>query len=136
MKKNILPFLLLAMLITFANCGKDDSPTPTPTDTPGVINITLPSANAIYTNSSLLKVEGDMTDTDGLATARVEIRNKTSGAVLYQQSNSTGNVSFFRFAFNWTISGITVLTPATVKITAVDKNAKLVVKEVDIQLDN
>ena len=77
-----------------------------------------------------------MTDNNGLSTARVEIRNKTTTALLYQQSSTTGSVSFYRFLWNWTITGITTTTIATVKIVARDKQSKEISREIDVTLDN
>lgn len=77
-----------------------------------------------------------MTDNNGLSTARVEIRNKTTTALLYQQSSTTGSVSFYRFLWNWTITGITTTTIATVKIVARDKQSNEISREIDVTLDN
>jgi hypothetical protein len=96
----------------------------------------MPSAGTIYPNGTPLRAEGDMTDTDGLSNARVEIRNKTTGSIYFQQSNSTGGVSFFRFGFSWTVTGVTGVTTAVVKVTATDRNSKQVSKEVEVLLDN
>ncbi|MEI2737586.1 MAG: hypothetical protein V9F01_02235 [Chitinophagaceae bacterium] len=132
--KNIIAIPLFTFLIVA--CGKDaDNSTP-PANIPGIINITSPSSLAIYLNGTVLKVEGDMTDNNGLAIARVEIRNKTTNAILFQQSSNTGAVSFYRFLWNWTISGITTTTVATVKVIARDKYSNEVTKEVDVTLEN
>jgi hypothetical protein len=65
----------------------------------------------------------------------VEIRNKTTGAILFQQSSTTGNVGFYRFLWNWTVTGVTGPTTATVKVIAKDKLNNEVFKEMDVQLD-
>ena len=124
---------LLVLSILFVSCNKDNNNTPAP-DVPGTITVTSPSA--IYTNGNTLKVEGEMTDNNGLSTARVEIRNKTTTALLYQQSSTTGSVSFYRFLWNWTITGITTTTIATVKIVARDKQSNEISREIDVTLDN
>ena len=126
---------LLVLSILFVSCNKDNNNTPAP-DVPGTITVTSPSAIAIYTNGNTLKVEGEMTDNNGLSTARVEIRNKTTTALLYQQSSTTGSVSFYRFLWNWTITGITTTTIATVKIVARNKQSNEISREIDVTLDN
>jgi hypothetical protein len=130
-----LPILFL-VFFAVTGCKKDETGNSNVTETPSVINVTLPVASAIYTNGSVLRTEGDISDINGLATATIQIRNKTSGAILYQQSNPTGNVSFYRFTWNWTVTGISSITTATIKITATDKNSVQVSKEIDILLDN
>lgn len=77
-----------------------------------------------------------MTDNHVLATAKVEIRNKTTGTILFQQTSATGNVSLYRFLWNWTVSGITSPITATVKVIAIDTRSNQVSKEVDVTLTN
>lgn len=132
--KNIITILFSTLLI--AGCSKDDDSSNPPANIPGTINITSPSSLAIYLNGTVLKAEGDMTDNNGLAIARVEIRNKITNAILFQQSSNTGSVSFYRFLWNWTITGITTTTIATVKVIARDKYSNEVTKEVDVTLEN
>jgi len=129
-------FFLLITSVTAIHCNKDDGGTNNVTDTPSSITITNPMAGTIVLNGSTLRVEGEMTDLNLLATAKVEVKNKTTGAVLFQQSNPTSNVSFYRFTWNWIVTGISATTPATVKITAVDKLSNQVTKEVDVTLEN
>lgn len=136
MKTIAIPLLSLLIAITTINCKKDDGGTTNTTDTPGTITITIPTTSNVFINGTPLRVEGEMTDMNVLATAKVEIKNKATGAVLYQQSNPTTNVSFFRFMFSWTVSGITAPTPATIKVTAIDKLSNQVSKEVDVTLVN
>ena len=71
-----------------------------------------------------------------MSSVRIEVKNKTTNAVLFQQSSPAGNATFYRFLWNWVVTGITTITPATVKITAKDLQSNEVVKEVDITLDN
>ena len=127
-------FLSLSALLILAitGCEKDGSSEP---EVPSTITITSPSPSAIYINGAVLKVEGEMSDNNVLATARVEIRNKTTGAILFQQSTSTGNVGFYRFLWNWTVTGVTAPFTATVKVVAKDKLNNEVFKEMDVQLD-
>lgn len=91
---NYLKLLVLSILLSAAT---KTITTPQHPMYSGTITVTSPSAIAIYTNGNTLKVEGEMTDNNGLSTARVEIRNKTTTALLYQQSSTTGSVSFYRF---------------------------------------
>lgn len=138
MRNSIFLLTVMGLVMTFTSCSKDDDNNGgnNVTDTPSVINFSLPGAGAIYPNGTPLRVEGDMTDINGLSNARVEIRNKTTGTIYFQQSNSTGGVSFFRFGFSWTVTGISATTIAVVKVTATDRNSKQVSKEVEVQLDN
>lgn len=138
MRNSLFLLVMTGFIIAFTGCNKDDNNNGNnnATDSPSVINFSLPGSGAIYPNGTPLRVEGDMTDTDGLSNARVEIRNKTTGTIYFQQSNSTGGVSFFRFGFSWTVTGISATTTAVVKVTATDRNSKQVSKEVEVQLDN
>lgn len=133
MARLIIPACLLFILIS---CKKDSTTTPPGPNVASVINITTPGIGVIYTNGSTLKIEGDVTDNNGLATVRVEVKNKTTNAILFQQSSTAGNATFYRFLWNWVVTGITTITPATVKITAKDLQSNEVSKEVDISLDN
>ncbi len=136
MKINFISLILLFVVITTISCKKDDGGTTNTTDTASTITFTVPTAGNIFINGTPLRVEGEMSDLNGLVTARVEIKNKTTGAVLFQQSNPTSNVTFFRFMFSWTVSGISAPTPATIKVTAIDKFSNQVSKEVDVTLVN
>jgi|CXWL01.1.fsa_nt_gi hypothetical protein len=128
---SILLFITLAGL----NCKKDSNNNPTP-DVPGIITITTPVAGTIYDNGFSLRTEGEMSDDNGLGSAKVEVRNKTTGAILFQQTSTPGNVTFYRFTWNWTVAGITAPITATVKVTAIDKQSNQVFKEVDVTLSN
>lgn len=119
-------------ILMFTNCKKNNSPEP---DVPGEITITYPTPLVIFINGSVLKVEGEMTDNNVLSLARVEIRNKTTNAILFQQSNTTGNVGYFFFQWNWTVTGITSTTQAIIKVFAKDKLSNEVSKEIEITLD-
>jgi Bacterial Ig domain len=131
-----VPGLLSLFFVAFAglSCGKSGGSGTEP-DVAGTVTITAPVNGPIYTNGSPLTIEGEMTDNNVLAIAKVEIRNKTSGAVLFQASSNTGNVSFYRFLWTWNITGITTATVVTVKVTARDKLGNEVFKEVDAKLD-
>ena len=134
MRLNRIIFLLL-ITITGLHCKKNNNGSTTP-DTAGTITISLPTTGSIYDNGFGLQVSGEMTDNNVLATAKVEIRNKTTGAILFQQTTATGNVSLYRFLWNWTVSGITSPITATVKVIAIDTRSNQVSKEVDVTLTN
>jgi hypothetical protein len=138
MKKHFF-FLALAasaLFISACNKGDDDDSTPTTDTSISAIVIDFPTAGTLYINGANMTITGTIVDNNNLSQARVEIRNKTTGALLNQQSVSTGNVSFYRYTFNWTVSGMTGPTQGAVKIVAKDKNNFEVSKEVDILLDN
>jgi hypothetical protein len=126
---------LLFLAISFINCKKDNNSTPA-SDITGRIDFTLPIAGSIYDNGLVLKTEGGMNDDNGLSSAKVEIRNKTTGAILFQQTSATGNVTLYRFLWNWTVTGITAPITATVKVIAIDKLSNQIFKEVDVTLTN
>lgn len=130
-----LTILTLAFSIVFiTSCKKDDDTVPA--DTAAVIDITAPAAGTIYTNGSTVSVDGTAIDNNVLSSTRLEIRNKNTNAVLYQTSTSTGNVTFYRFHWTWTVTGITTLTPATVRVISKDKYNYETSKDVDFNLDN
>jgi hypothetical protein len=130
-------FALILIITATTNCNKDDGGSAPPaTDTPSVITFTKPTAGTIYINGSSLVVEGEITDVNVLATVGVQIKNSSSGAVLFSQSAPSGNVTFYRFLSGWTVTGITVPTQVTVTVTAVDKLSKTVTKSVDVMLNS
>jgi hypothetical protein len=131
MRKQLTIISMLA-LILFVNCSKDDNNAPP--DTPSVINIDSPTAGTIFINGTGLEVSGDVADDNALSSVKVEIRNSSTGAVMYQQNNATGNVLFHNFLWNWTVSGISTTTNAIVKIIATDRYNYQVSKEVAIVL--
>ena len=117
------------------NCNKD-SGTNIPADTAATIDITTPITGLSYLNGSNLSITGTIADNDVLATAKVEVRNKTTNAILFQQTDNTGNVGFYRYTWNWTISGITGPTPGNVKIISKDKYGRETSKDIDINFSN
>ena len=135
-------FLSCAAFVTILfislSCNKKNSGSTTPrADMPSDIQIDLPNnTGVIYTTGFPLVVTGIIIDDDILTTANVEIKNKTTGVILYQQTASAINIALYRFQWSWTVTGITVTTPATVKITATDKYGYKVSKEIEITLDN
>jgi hypothetical protein len=128
---------LVSLFITFGflSCKKNSTSTPE-ADQTGNIDITTPVANTIYDNGNVLKTEGGISDANGVATAKVEIRNKTTGAILFQQTSTAGNITLYHFLWNWTVTGITGIITATVKVTAIDRLSNQVFKEVDVTLSN
>jgi len=116
-----------------AGCSKDDDNT-TPADSPAVITTTVPAANTTYINGSILQVRGNVTDNNGLSTARVEIKNNATNAILYQQNQSTGNVTYYDLNWDWTVTGITSTVNATVKITVTDRYNNQVTKDIPVTL--
>ena len=136
MKISLFCAAFVTVLFISLSCNKKSSTTP-PDSNPSDIQIDLPNTSGvIYTNGFPLVVSGIIIDDDILTTAKVEIRNKTTGVILYQQTASAINIALYRFQWSWTVTGITVITPATVKITATDRYGYKVSKEIDIMLDN
>lgn len=133
MKKVLGLIFIFSLLIFSTNCKKDNGGT-TQTDTPSVIVITVPTPGTVVLNGSVLKIEGEITDNNNLSTANVVVRNKTSGAILFQQSATTGSVSFYRFLWNWTVSGVSSTITATIRVTAKDKLNNEVFKEIEVSL--
>lgn len=125
--------IIAAIAIFSSGCSKDDDNN-TPADSPAVITTTLPASNTTYINGSILQVRGNVTDNNGLSTARVEIRNNATNAILYQQNQSTGNVSYYDLNWDWTVTGITSATNATVKITVTDRYNNQVTKDIPVIL--
>jgi hypothetical protein len=133
MSRSLL-FLLIIAFLAF-NCSKKGS-TATPADSPSVITINAPVTGVFVTNGSSLNISGDMTDNNALVSTKVEIKNKNTGTVYNTQSANTGNVTFYHFSWNWTVTGITTLTPAVVRVTSKDRYGYEVFSEVEITLDN
>jgi len=131
-----LPGMTMLLFITFIclNCNKDSGSTPTPSDIAGIINITSPVTNTTYQNGDHFITQGDMTDNNVIASAKVEIRNKTTGAILFQQTTLIGNETFYRFLWDWIVTGVTADFTATVKVINTDKLGNQVFKEVDVRM--
>jgi hypothetical protein len=132
MRKRNLAIIGLVMAILFMNCNKDDNDAPP--DTPSVIDIDAPTAGTIFINGTGMEIRGNVADDNALSSVKVEVRNSTTGAVMYQQNNATGNVLFHNFLWNWTVVGINTTTNATVKIIATDRYNYQVSKEVAVVL--
>src|SRR6476620_7634231 len=101
---NRLSLILLVAFITVCgmSCSKKTSTT-TPADMPSDIVMDFPVTGTVYLNGSMLTASGTITDNDFLASCKVEIKNKASGAIYYQQTNATPGVSFYRYTWTWTV---------------------------------
>jgi hypothetical protein len=122
---------ILCLTVGLVSCTKDSDKEP---DVAAQITITNPTAGTIFLNGSTLQIRGNATDDNVLASVTCTVRNKTTNAVLYNRTLTTGNVGFFDFSQNWTITGITTLTPAQLIVTTTDKIGYTASKEVEFQL--
>lgn len=126
--------LVFFSVIALASCKKDSNNNPGGnSDT--VVVIDRPTAGQIIFNGANLAVEGTVTDNDVLANVSVQVRNKSTGAVLYSTQTTTASVSFYRYTYNWTVTGISTSLIATVKVTGRDVNGREGFREVDITLE-
>ncbi len=123
--------VILSSIVILSACKKS---VPAERDILGSITITSPSSLGIYLNGTNLRIQGEASDLNLLTSVRVEVRNKSTNAILFQASSNTGNVDNFAFLWNWTISGVTAPITATVKVFAVDKLSNEITKEIDISL--
>ncbi|MBM3432134.1 MAG: hypothetical protein FJX92_03905 [Bacteroidetes bacterium] len=121
----------LWLALTLTACKKNTTPEP---DVAAEITITNPTAGTIFLNGSALQIRGSATDNNVLASVTCTIRNSNNNAILYNRTLSTGNVGFFDYSQNWTITGITTITPAKLIVTTTDKLGFSVSKEVSFQL--
>jgi hypothetical protein len=128
-----LLFVSLLSLTIISGCKKDDDDPPS--DTAAIITINAPAANSHYVNNSNLLVRGSINDPDILKSAKVEVKNKVTGAVLFTQTAFTGNVPVYSFDWSLAVSGIVATFTATVKITSTDQYDHQTTKEIDIILD-
>ncbi|MBL7725003.1 MAG: hypothetical protein JNK27_12690 [Chitinophagaceae bacterium] len=133
MKKLFLLATTLPVFLIMTGCGKDENNDP-PADQPANITITEPTAGVTYINGSTIMVRGNVTDNNVLASARIEIKNNSTNAVMYQQNQSTGNVTYFDLNWNWTVAGISSTVNATIKIIVTDKAGYQASKEIAIVL--
>ena len=128
MKRNIWPLILFAFLTA---CKKEN---PKEMDVPSVFTVANPTNGTIYLNGSTLQIRGNTTDDNVLSSVNCTVRNKNTNAVLYNRTLTTGNVGYFDFAQDWTITGISSLTPVQLIITTTDKVGYTANKTVDFQL--
>ncbi len=134
MKKIFHLLIILTATLVMIGCGKDNNNNTPPADSPSIITITTPPAGTIFINGSTLQVRGNVTDNNALSNARIEIRNTTTNAILYQQNQSTGNVLYYDLNWNWTVTGITSTVNAMIRITVTDRYNYQVTKEVAVVL--
>ena len=128
--------LLAVAGLVLASCSKDgDNGGGGGNNNPTEVVVTVPTNNQIAVNGTNLLVDGTVTDLDILANVSIQIRNKNSGAVLYSAQTTTPTASFFRYTYNWTVTGVTSAFTATVKITARDLYGGEGFKEVDVYLE-
>lgn len=117
--------------VCFFSCKKETVKEP---DIASQISISNPTTGTIYINGSSLQIRGNASDDNVLSSVTCTIRNKSNNAVLYNRVLTTGNVGYFDFSQDWTITGINALTPARLLITTTDKVGYIASKEVDFEL--
>ncbi len=132
-RKLLIPLLII---LSCNSCKKNSSAPPSGPDVASIITITVPASGVIYPNGSTLRVDGTATDDNGLSTVRIEIKNKATGVLLYQQQSAAGSTTFYRFVWNWVVNGITSPTVATVRVIAKDLKLNEISKLVEVTLDN
>jgi hypothetical protein len=134
--RKLVSFLAFSGLMLAGACSKDgDNGNTGGNNNPTEVVVTVPTNNQVVVNGTNLVVDGTVTDLDILANVSVQIRNKTSGAVLYSAQTTTATVSFYRYTFNWTVAGVSSAFTGTVKVTARDIYGGEGIKEVDINLE-
>ena len=126
----ILLCLLSCSLFT-ASCNKNQDKEP---DVAAQITIAAPITGTNFLTGTALQIRGNATDDNVLASVNCSIRNTANNALLYNRTLTTGNVGYFDFAQDWTITGITGITPARLIITTTDKVGYTATQEVNIQL--
>ncbi len=126
--------VLAILMVTFLfSCKKD--PDEGGTSHPTEIVIDIPTNGQIVLNGTNLRVEGSVTDNNVIANVSVQVRNKATGAVLFSSNTTTPSVTFYRYVFNWAVSGVSTTTVATVKVTGKDVGGGESFKEVDVTLE-
>jgi len=132
MKQLTTTIIFIASVVLIASCKKSGSGSKD--TTPPVITFIAPAANGFYAAGDTVTVRGTITD-DNVSTASIEIRNKTTNAVLYQQTSTAGNVSFYNFLWKWK-NTVSAITPASVKVVATDASGNQTNLEINITLDH
>lgn len=135
-KMMAMRLIISALAFTaLAACSKDDNNNNNSTpDNAAVITFTTPNAGITYLNGDNLRVQGEINDADVVKTARVQIKNKSTNAVYYEQTISVGNLLTYPFLWNWTVTGISAPQTATVTVTSTDTKGNNTSKSVDINL--
>ena len=128
-------FLLLAAFafLGFSGCSKSNNNNNNSSDISSIIQITSPTPASIYINGSTLQVRGNISDPNGLSSAKLVVKANT-GMLLYQTETPTGSVTYYNLNWDWPITGITTSTPVTLTVTAKDYNSKLISKDVSFTL--
>ncbi|MBK6935516.1 MAG: hypothetical protein IPH18_00455 [Chitinophagaceae bacterium] len=125
--------LLISFVTLLSGCSKNSSSNNNSSDISSIIQITSPTPASIYFNGSTLQVRGNISDPNGLNSAKLVIKANT-GVLLYQTESPTGNVTYYNLNWDWPITGITTSTPVTLTVTAKDYNSKLISKDVSLTL--
>lgn len=125
--------LLAGIALIGFSCKKDNDPVEN--DVAGTITYTSPIAGSVYDNGFVINIEGEMADNNRIGTAKLEIRNKTTNALLNTQSVNLGTVTFYRFDWSWPVTGITAATPAIVRVLNIDKLGNIIQKDVEVTLN-
>jgi hypothetical protein len=131
-------FLTITVLLTstlLTSCKKNNDNNP-PADTAAVITINTPAANTHFPNASPLQIRGSVNDADLLKSVKVEVKNKTTGAVYYTSTAPISSITQYNFDWTYTVSGFTTLVTATIKITSTDQYDYTSTKEIDVFLEN
>ncbi len=136
MKKRLQFIAVAIALLPLAfSCKKDSDGGGWGGSQPTEVVITLPTGGQLVLNGSNLRVEGTVTDNNILSSVALQVRHKGTGAVLHSTQVNTGNVTFYRYTFNWTVTGVTTSFVATIKVTGKDINGGEAFKEVDINME-
>lgn len=128
MRSILLTFLLSAIV----SCSKDNNSNNSTPDNISTITISTPIANFTYLNGGVLRIEGEINDPDKVASARVQVKNKSTNAMFYEMTVAAGNITRYFFLWNWTITGISSSQAATVTVTARDARNFEISKSVDV----
>lgn len=130
--KNIFFFLIMLLDVS---CSKDDDNNNNAPDNLSVITITTPVAGFTYLNGGNLRIEGEINDLDKVSLGKVQIKNKTTNAVYFEQSTNAGNVTRYFFLWNWSITAITTPVTATITVTSKDQRGFEISKAVDVTIN-
>ncbi|HNR15503.1 MAG TPA: hypothetical protein PKG90_02430 [Chitinophagaceae bacterium] len=116
-----------------ASCSKDNNNSNQP-DNITVITINTPVSGFTYLNGGIMRIEGEINDPDKVATARVQVKNKTTNTVYFDQTSQAGNITHFFFLWDWNISGISSPVVASVIITAKDVRGFEISRSTDVNI--
>src|ERR1044071_6584147 len=113
--KFLIALLATVTFFIFISCKKSGSKD----STAPVITFIIPGANAYYAAGDTVTIRGTITD-EKISSASIEIRNKTTNTVLYQQTSSAGNAAAYNFLWKWK-NTVSALTPAAVKVVEIGR---------------